>query len=117
MSNDDDDKINSSDSDNSSANDTAGTNRKHPTLTRQATGKGKSKCGKKKQERPGRKAGKTMTFGEGTNFTAIGRKKVATVRSVNIKVANSPITDEVCMQIYSHADTFLLGKEFPKVYD
>ena len=58
-----------------------------------------------------------MTFGEGTNFTAIGRKKVATVRSVNIKVANSPITDEVCMQIYSHADTFLLGKEFPKVYD
>ena len=104
MSNDDDDKINSSDSDNSSANDTAGTNRKHPTLTRQVTGKGKRKCGKKKQERPGRKAGKTMTFGEGTNFTAIGRKKVATVRSVQIKVENSSVTDEIRMELDSHAD-------------
>ena len=58
-----------------------------------------------------------MTFGEGNKFTATGRKKVATVRSVQIKVSNSSITDEICMELDSHADTCLLGKECLKVYN
>ena len=57
-----------------------------------------------------------MTFGEGNKFTATGRKKVATVRSVQIKVANSSITDEICMELDSHADTCILVKECLKVY-
>ena len=43
-----------------------------------------------------------MHFGEGNKFMSIGRKKVAKVRSVNIKVANYLVTDEICMDINSH---------------
>ena len=58
-----------------------------------------------------------MTFGEGTKFTAKGRKKVATVRSVQIKVATSSITDEICIELDSHANTHVLGNKCLKVYD
>ena len=34
-----------------------------------------------------------MTFGEGTKFIATGRKKVVTVRSVQIKVAKYSVVD------------------------
>ena len=50
MSNDDDDKINSSKSDDSSADDVDGTNRNHPSLMLQANDKGESKRGEKKRE-------------------------------------------------------------------
>ena len=58
-----------------------------------------------------------MTFGEGAKFTATGRKRVATVRSVSIKVAKYSITDEFCMELESHADTCVMGKECLKVYN
>ena len=45
MSNDDNGKLNSSDSDYFSANDAAGTNRNHPVLMRRDTGKEKRMCG------------------------------------------------------------------------
>ena len=86
--NDNNEKSNSSISDDSSADDAAGTNHNHPALTRQANGKRKIKRGEMKQEWTGWKTGKTVTFGEGTKFTAIERKKVAKVRSVHIKVSN-----------------------------
>ena len=117
MCNDDDGKINSSDSDDLSTDDAAGSNRNHPALTYQATGKGKIKRGGKKQEQPSWEAGKTVNFVKGTKFTATGRKKFATVRSVHIKVANYSITDENCMDLDSHANTYVMGKECLKVYD
>ena len=49
-----------------------------------------------------------MTFGEGNKFTATVRKKVATLRSVHIKVANSSVTDEIRMELDSHANTCVL---------
>ena len=49
-SNDDDEKSNSSEYDDLSADDASGPNPNHPTLTRQITGKGNSKCGGKKRE-------------------------------------------------------------------
>ena len=52
-----------------------------------------------------------MSFGEGTKFTATGRKKVDTVISVHITVANYSITDEIRMDLDSHADTCVLGME------
>ena len=52
-----------------------------------------------------------MTFGKGTNFTATVRKKVATVRSVQIKVANYSVTDDNFMDLDSHTNTCVLGKE------
>ena len=58
-----------------------------------------------------------MNFGEGKKFMATGRKKVATVRSVQIKVATSSITDEICIELDSHTDTRVLGKKCLKVYD
>ena len=58
-----------------------------------------------------------MTFGEGTKFTATGRKKVDTVIIVQIKVFKSSITDVIRMELDSHADTCLLGKESLIVYD
>ena len=96
---DDEEKSNSSDYDDSIADDAAGTNRNQLALARQATGKRESKCGGKKQEWPGQEAGKTVTFGEGTKFMATGRKKVSTVRSVHIKVANSSVTDEIFTEL------------------
>ena len=50
MSNDDDNKSNSSKSDDSSANDPDGSNHNHPELTRQDTAKGESKLAGNKQE-------------------------------------------------------------------
>ena len=38
-----------------------------------------------------------MHFGEGAKFTATGRKKVATLISVQIKVAIYSVTDEIHM--------------------
>ena len=114
---DDNNKSNSSDCDDLSVNDAAGTNRNHPALMHQATGKGESKRGGKKQEWTGWGAGETVTFGKGVKFTAKGRKKVATVRSVQIKVSNSSVTDEIRMYLSSHVNTCVLGKECLKVYD
>ena len=56
-----------------------------------------------------------MTFGEGTKFTKTGRKKFATVGTVNIKVSNSSIPDEIRMELDSHNDTCVLVKEYLKV--
>ena len=64
---------------------------------------------------PGKEAGKTLDFGERTKFTATGRKKLSTVRNVQIKVANSLITDKIFMDMDSHANTCLLVKECRKV--
>ena len=36
-----------------------------------------------------------MIFSEVTKFTVTGRKKIATVISVKIKVANSSVTDKI----------------------
>ena len=58
-----------------------------------------------------------MTFGERTKFTETGRKKVATVRSADIKVAKSSATDEIRMDLDSHTNTCVLGNECLKVYD
>ena len=58
-----------------------------------------------------------MALGEGTKFTGMGRNTVTTVRSVDIKVANSSITDEIRMELDSHADTCVMGKECIKLYD
>ena len=110
MPNDDNDKSNVCDSDDSSDDDVAGPNRNHPALMRQDTGKGESKRGGKKQELPSRKAGKTVTFGEGTKFMAAVKKKVDTVIIVHIKVSKSSVTDEICMKLYSHANTCVLRK-------
>ena len=52
-----------------------------------------------------------MTFGEENKFMVTGRKKVATVRSICIKVATYSVTDEIRMNLDSHANTCLLGKE------
>ena len=57
-----------------------------------------------------------MIFGEETKFTAIG-KEVATLRSVQIKVAKYSITDEICKDLSSHANTCVLGKECRKIYN
>ena len=48
---------------------------------------------------------------------ATGRKKVATVISVQIEVSNFSITDEICMNLDSHADTCVLGKDYLKLYN
>ena len=114
---DDNNKINSYGSDDLIADDTAGPNRDHPALTRQVIGKGESKCGGNKQEWTGWEGGKTMIFSEGTKFTVTGRKKIATVRSVKIKVANSSVTDKIWMELDSHTNTCVLVKECLKVYD
>ena len=53
-----------------------------------------------------------MSFGEGTNFTANRRKSdIALVKSVEIKVANSLVSGETRVDLDSHADTIVLGKE------
>ena len=52
-----------------------------------------------------------MTFVEGNNFTPTGRDNVATVRSVQIKLAKSSVTDEIRMDLDSHADTCVLTKD------
>ena len=58
-----------------------------------------------------------MTLGEGTKFTGMGRNTVTTVRSVEIKVANYSIADEISMELDSHADTCVMGNECIKLYD
>ena len=58
-----------------------------------------------------------MTFGEETRFTATGRKKFSTVRRLQVKVANSSITDEICIELDSHANTCVMIKECLKVYN
>ena len=58
-----------------------------------------------------------MNFGNGTKFIAIRRNKVATVRSVHIKESKYSGTDEIHMDLYSHANTCVLKKECLKVYD
>ena len=52
-----------------------------------------------------------MNFGEGTKFTTTGRMKVATVKSVNIKVANYSVNDEIRMDLDIHVNTCVLRKE------
>ena len=56
-----------------------------------------------------------MTFDEGAKFTATGRKKVATLRSVKIKLANSSFTNDISMELDSHSNICVLGKELLKV--
>ena len=58
-----------------------------------------------------------MTFDEGTKLTATGRKKVDTVRSVQIKLSKSSITDKICVEMDIHADICVMGKECLKLYD
>ena len=58
-----------------------------------------------------------MTFDDGTKFMATGRNKVPAVRSVQIKVENSSITDEIRMELDSHDDTYVLRKDYLKVYN
>ena len=58
-----------------------------------------------------------MTFGEGTKLTATGKKKDATVRSLQIKVSNTSITNEIRMELDRHVDTCIMGKDCLKLYD
>ena len=51
-----------------------------------------------------------MPFGEGTNFMSKRTNSgIATVRSVQIKIANSLVSGETCVDIGSHDNTIVLG--------
>ena len=59
-----------------------------------------------------------MLFGEGTNFTANRRKsEIATVRRLHIKVSNYLVSSETRLDLDSHADTIVLGKECTEIHN
>ena len=56
--------------------------------------------------------GKIVSFGKGTNFTAKIRKPgITNVRNVHIKVSNSFVSGETRIELDSHSDTIVFGKE------
>ena len=67
---------------------------------------------------PVRRDGKTISFGAGAKFMA--RRKnygVAAVRSIHIKVSNSLVSGETCVELDSNVDTIVLGKECMSIYN
>ena len=92
-------------------------NRNNPALTFQGKVKEKGKRdGKSEWTSQGNV--NTVSFSEGNNFTAKRRKSgIDTVRSVQIKVANSLVSGETRVELDIHADTIVLGKECMEIYN
>ena len=59
-----------------------------------------------------------MSFGEGTNFVSKRRKsEIDTIRILQIKVDNSSVSEKTRMELDSHSDTIVLGKECMEIYN
>ena len=61
---------------------------------------------------------RTVLLGEGINFMAKRIKcGIANFSRIHIKIVNSLVSGENCVELYSHTDTIVLGKECKYIYN